>query len=66
MKSFKKVKMGAAVLATAMLASSVSAFACANDKFVAYEQLPGADGLYNKLYKCPEKGAIIKKGAAFR
>lgn len=62
MKSLKK--LGVVALAIAMLASSVSAFACANDKFIAYDQIPNGDGLYNKIYKCPEKGAIITNGHA--
>lgn len=47
-----------------MLVSSANAFACANDKFIAYDQIPNGDGLYNKLYKCPETGKIVAKGAA--
>ena len=62
MKSLKKI--GAALLAVAMLASATSAFACANDKFIAYDQIPNGDGLYNKLWKCPEQGKIVAKGAA--
>lgn len=62
MKSFKK--WGGAALAIAMLVSSANAFACANDKFIAYDQIPNGDGLYNKLYKCPESGKIVAKGAA--
>lgn len=62
MKSLKKT--GVVALAIAMLASSANAFACANDKFIAYDQIPNGDGLYNKLYKCPETGKIVAKGAA--
>lgn len=64
MKSLKKMKIGAVVMAAAMLVSSVSAFACANDKFIAYDQIPDDAGLYGKIYKCPEKDELIRETVA--
>jgi len=61
MKSFKSI--AALVIVFAMLLSSVSAFACANDTFVAFDV--AGDAPYGKLYKCPElKGELILKGYA--
>lgn len=62
MKSFKKV--GALVIAFAMLVSSMSAFACANDTFIAFDHFPDADGEYGKLYMCPEKDEVVLNGKA--
>ena len=62
MKSLRKI--GAIVLAVAMLASSTSAFACANDKFINYDQIPDELGRYAKLYKCPEADKIVVNGYA--
>ena len=62
MKSFKKV--GALVIAIAVLASSMSAFACANDTFIAFDHFPDADGVYGKLYMCPEKDEVVLNGKA--
>lgn len=59
--SFKKVV--GVILAVLMIASSMSAFACANDKFIAYDLVPDVNGKYAKIYKCPEEG-IIKNGIA--
>ena len=59
--SFKKVV--GVILAVLMIASSMSAFACADDKFIAYDLIPDANGKYAKIYKCPEEG-IIKDGVA--
>jgi len=64
MKSLKKMKIGAVAMAATMLVSSVSAFACANDQFIAYDHFPDGDGLYAKLYKCPVEGRIVKNGYA--
>ena len=51
------------VMAVAMLLSSVSAFACANDTFIAYDV--AGEAPYGKLYKCPElKGQLILNGYA--
>jgi hypothetical protein len=57
MKSLKK--MGAALVAVAMLASSASAFACANDKFISFDDKDPDTGLYGKIYKCPLKGDYV-------
>ncbi len=62
MKSFKKI--GALVMATAMLASSINAFACANDTFIAFDQIPDINGEYGKLYMCPEKDRVVRNGSA--
>ena len=59
--SFKKVV--GVILAVLMIASSMSAFACANDKFIGYDLKPDAYGKYWKIFKCPEEG-IIKNGVA--
>lgn len=62
MKSLKKV--GALVLAFAMIASTMSAFACANDTFIAYDEIPDVNGEYGKLYMCPAEDTIIRNGSA--
>ncbi len=62
MKSFKKV--AALVMAIAMLATTMSAFACANDTFIAYDQIPDANGDYGKLYMCPEEDRVVRNGNA--
>ena len=62
MKSLKKV--GALVLAFAMLASTMSAFACANDTFVGFDHFPDNDGKYAKLVMCPQTGTVEIGGYA--
>jgi len=62
MKSLKK--LGVAILACTMIASSMSAFACGNDEFIAYDQIADANGNYAKIYRCPESDKIVIGGYA--
>ncbi len=62
MKLFKR--LGSVVLASAILVSSMGAFACGNDTFIGYDQIPNEFGNYAKLYKCPEKDAVVINGYA--
>lgn len=56
MKSLKK--LGSILLAVAMLASSISAMACAGDTFIGYDEIPDVNGDYGKIIKCPLTGKV--------
>ncbi|MBR5517630.1 MAG: hypothetical protein IKV86_01225 [Clostridia bacterium] len=57
-------QLGSVVIAIAILVSSMGAFACGRDQFIAYDQIPDALGNYAKLYFCPEKDTVVAKGIA--